>query len=84
MTIYQLDLSRERFSEAPPDNSKTTEKIFKMKCAQCDTVDKGVIHKQGPNLHGIFGSQFGMKMVFPSLKKPQEWADLIAYLKLAS
>ena len=35
------------FSEAPPGNPKAGEKIFKTKCAQCYTVEKGAGHKQG-------------------------------------
>jgi len=35
------------FSEAPPGNPTAGEKIFKTKCAQCHTVDKGAGHKQG-------------------------------------
>jgi hypothetical protein len=35
------------FAEAPPGDSKVGEKVFKTKCAQCHTVDKGAGHKQG-------------------------------------
>ncbi|KAL2975429.1 hypothetical protein AAZX31_14G160900 [Glycine max] len=34
------------FDETPPRNSKNGEKIFKTKCAQCHTIDKGADNKQ--------------------------------------
>jgi hypothetical protein len=38
------------FSEAPPGDPKVGEKIFKTKCAQCHTVEKGAGHKQGNSI----------------------------------
>ena len=42
------------FSEAPPGDPKVGEKIFKTKCAQCHTVDKGAGHKQGIHFFLIY------------------------------
>ncbi|KAH7373825.1 hypothetical protein KP509_17G076700 [Ceratopteris richardii] len=35
------------FNEAPPGDSKVGEKIFKTKCAQCHTVQKGAGRQSG-------------------------------------
>ena len=42
------------FSESPPGDPKVGEKIFKTKCAQCNTVDKGAGHRQGIHFFSDF------------------------------
>jgi cytochrome c2 len=43
----------------PKGSAKAGAKAFKTKCLQCHEVDGAKGHKQGPNLHGLFGRQSG-------------------------
>ncbi len=43
----------------PEGNATKGAKIFKTKCAQCHTIEKGDKNNQGPNLNGIIGRQAG-------------------------
>jgi len=42
-----INSSMASFEQAPPGDAKSGDKIFRTKCAQCHTVDKGAGHKQG-------------------------------------
>jgi len=42
-----------------PGNVENGEKLFKARCSQCHTANKGGPNKQGPNLYGIFGRKSG-------------------------
>ncbi|KAK9382654.1 cytochrome c-like domain-containing protein [Kockiozyma suomiensis] len=43
---------------APGDAAKGAT-LFKTRCAQCHTTEKGGANKVGPNLNGVFGRQSG-------------------------
>ena len=50
--------------EVPAGDAKKGAKLFKGKCAQCHTIEKGGLTKQGPPLFGIFGRQSGTQEGF--------------------
>merc|ERR1711972_535193 len=45
--------------DVPAGDAKKGAKLFKAKCAQCHTIEKGGNAKQGPPLWGIFGRTSG-------------------------
>eukprot|EP00931_Biecheleriopsis_adriatica_P114692 TRINITY_DN9060_c0_g1_i3.p1 TRINITY_DN9060_c0_g1~~TRINITY_DN9060_c0_g1_i3.p1 ORF type:complete len:115 (+),score=36.97 TRINITY_DN9060_c0_g1_i3:62-406(+) len=45
--------------EVPEGDIKKGAKLFKAKCAQCHTIEKGGNVKQGPPLWGLIGRQSG-------------------------
>jgi len=45
--------------DVPGGDNKKGAKLFKAKCAQCHTHEKGGAAKSGPNLHGLMGRMAG-------------------------
>lgn len=42
-----------------PGDAVNGEKLFKARCTQCHTINKGGGNKQGPNLYGLIGRKTG-------------------------
>jgi cytochrome c len=49
----------------PDGNVAKGAKLFKSKCAQCHTDNKGGATKQGPNLYGVIGREAGQVEGYP-------------------
>ena len=65
--------------EVPAGNAKKGGKLFKSKCAQCHSIEKGGATKQGPNLFGILGREAGKEAGFAyseaNLHSGITWSD---------
>ncbi|WFD30998.1 iso-1-cytochrome c [Malassezia sp. CBS 17886] len=68
-------------------DAKKGGKLFKTRCEQCHTTEKGGANKVGPNLHGVFGRKSGhaegYSYTAANVNKGVTWDDetLWEYLK---
>ena len=47
------------WGDMPTGDLGNGRKVFVQRCSLCHTVEEGGGHKQGPNLHGLIGSNTG-------------------------
>ena len=66
-------------TEYEAGSAKKGATLFKTRCLQCHTIEKGGPNKVGPNLHGIFGRYSGQVEGFSytdaNIKKHVLWDE---------
>ena len=62
-----------------PGDAKKGANLFKTRCLQCHTIEKGGPHKVGPNLNGIFtrysGQAPGYSYTEANINKHVKWDE---------
>ncbi|CCH60887.1 hypothetical protein TBLA_0D03880 [Henningerozyma blattae CBS 6284] len=73
--------------ESKGGSAKKGANLFKTRCQQCHTIEKGGPHKVGPNLHGVFerhsGTMAGYSYTDANIKADVAWDEenMKAYLE---